>query len=52
MKNREDSQAARAASAQVRSDMESLLCTASSELVAHWNRSNQAFKAGYTTCLS
>ena len=37
----EESQSARAASSQVRSDMENLLNTATSELVSHWNRTNQ-----------
>eukprot|EP00090_Calanus_glacialis_P008944 TRINITY_DN17261_c0_g1_i2.p1 TRINITY_DN17261_c0_g1~~TRINITY_DN17261_c0_g1_i2.p1 ORF type:complete len:412 (-),score=110.66 TRINITY_DN17261_c0_g1_i2:212-1447(-) len=49
-KNREESQSARAASAQVRSDIENLLNTASSELVSHWNHSNQAFKARVEEC--
>ena len=49
-KNREESQSARAASAQVRSDMENLLNTAASEFVSHWNHTNQAFKARVEEC--
>ena len=38
--SREESQAARASSSQVRSDIENLLNTSSSQMVAHWNRSH------------
>ena len=40
-----NAQASRAASAQVRADIESLLNSASSELVAHWNTTNQVIIA-------
>jgi len=49
-KNREESQAARASSSQVRSDIENLLNTSSSQMVAHWNRTNQAFKQRTEEC--
>ena len=34
----------------MRSDIENLLNTASSELVSHWNRTNQAFKQRTEEC--
>ena len=47
---REESQTARAASSQVRSDIENLLNTSSSLLVSNWNKTNQAFKQRIDQC--
>ncbi|XP_023346922.1 tektin-3 [Eurytemora carolleeae] len=50
LKNREESQASRALSAQVRLDIENLLNAACSEMVSHWNITNQAFKQRIQEC--